>query len=766
MARPKTPPPFPTKSQVLEFVRENPGRASRREIARAFQIKGDARPELTRLIQELRREGLMDRGRRGAADGKRAAGGRAAALPEMLVLEVAEIDADGEVLAKPLVWDRKDQPPRIYLAPAARPGLPAFGVGDRVLARLARDGAKSFVATPIRAVAHAPERIVGVFEKGHDGGGRIRPADRRNRDEYRVQRGDTGDAQPGEMVEAELLPAHRYGMREARVTERLGLLGEPRSISLIAIRQLGIPTEFSAQALAEAAAARPVELGNRADLTDLPLVTIDGADARDFDDAVFAEPDVDKENPGGWHLVVAIADVAHYVLPGSGLDRDAHERGNSVYFPDRVVPMLPEALSNNLCSLRPHEDRACMAVHIWIDAEGRQLSHRFVRGLMRSAARLTYEQAQAAADGRSDEVTAPLMDKVITPLYGAYRSLAKAREERGTLDLDIPERQVKVDAAGAVTAIVPRTRLDSHRLIEEFMILANVCAAETLEQARLPAMYRIHDEPSPEKLESLGEFLATLGLKLAKGQVIFPRHFMQLLTRVHGTPFEAMVNQVVLRSQAQAAYSPDNIGHFGLALRRYAHFTSPIRRYADLLVHRALIRALKAGEGALPEAAGADFVEIGAHISATERRAAQAEREVVERYAAQYLAQHVGSAFRGRINGVTRFGLFVTLDETGADGLVPIRSLPQDYYDHDETGHCLVGRRTGRVYRLGEPVTIELAEADIVTGGMLFLLVEEEEGADGERRPRRGRAAGERAAARKPGRPPYGPKRSRNRRRA
>jgi ribonuclease R len=258
------------------------------------------------------------------------------------------------------------------------------------------------------------------------------------------------------------------------------------------------------------------------------------------------------------------------------------------------------------------------------------------------------------------------------------------------------------------------------------MILANVCAAESLEAARLPAMYRIHDEPSTEKLESLREFLPSVGLRLAKGQVIFPRHFMQLLAEVRGTPNEAMVNQVVLRSQAQAAYSPDNIGHFGLALRRYAHFTSPIRRYADLLVHRGLIRALKAGDDGLTDREATEFVEIGAHISATERRAAQAEREVVERYAAQYLAQHVGSAFSGRINGVTRFGLFVTLSETGADGLVPIRSLPADYYDHDEARHCLVGRRHGRTYRLGQPVTVELAEADIVTGGMLFLLIEQE----------------------------------------
>jgi ribonuclease R len=348
------------------------------------------------------------------------------------------------------------------------------------------------------------------------------------------------------------------------------------------------------------------------------------------------------------------------------------------------------------------------------------------------------------------------MDRVIKPLYGAFRSLAKAREQRGTLDLEIPERQVKLDPSGAVLAIVPRPRLDSHRLIEEFMILANVCAAESLEAAHLPCMYRVHDEPSPEKLENLREFLRSLDLNLAKGQVVQPRHFMQLLDKVRGTPYEAMVNQVVLRSQAQAAYSPDNLGHFGLALRRYAHFTSPIRRYSDLLVHRGLIRALKFGDDGLSEAEMAEFAEIGTHISATERRAAQAEREVVERYAAQYLAQHVGSAFSGRINGVTRFGLFVTLLETGADGLVPIRSLPADYYHHDEAQHSLKGRRHGRTYRLGDPVTVELAEADIVTGGMLFLLLEEDSKNPAGEGPRPG--GGARPPRPVPARPPSGRK--------
>ncbi len=639
------------------------------------------------------------------------------------MLDVVGTDLDGEVLARPAAWDPADPAPTIYLGPG-RTGTPAVGVGDRVLARLKRSGPDEYAATPIRALPRSAERVVGVFER-HGDGGRIKSTDRRQRDELQVARADQGPARHGDLVVAEVIPTGKLGLRQARVVERLGVLGEPRSVSLIAIHSHDIPTEFDPAALALAAAAKPVTLGHRTDLRAVPLVTIDGADARDFDDAVFAEPDGDPANPDGWHLIVAIADVAHYVRPGDALDQAAHERGNSVYFPDRVVPMLPEQLSNDLCSLRPHEDRACMAVHIWIDREGNKLSHRFVRGLMRSAARLTYEQAQRLRDGKLAPDDGAPMTRVIEPLYGAYRALARAREARGTLDLDLVERQVVVDPSGAVTAIVPRPRLDSHRLIEEFMILANVCAAETLEAAGQPCMYRIHDTPSAEKLEALRGFLDGLHIRFPKGQVVKPRNFMQILKGVADTPQQAMVNEVVLRSQAQAAYSPENIGHFGLALRRYAHFTSPIRRYADLLVHRGLIKGLGLGPDGLPAGTtAAVFQRIGEQISATERRAAQAEREVVDRYTAAYLAAQIGARFAGRISGVTRFGIFVKLSETGADGLVPMRALPSDYYHHDERNHRLVGKRTRRTFTLGDPVEVTLAEADVVTGGLLLALAE------------------------------------------
>jgi ribonuclease R len=434
-------------------------------------------------------------------------------------------------------------------------------------------------------------------------------------------------------------------------------------------------------------------------------------------------------------LLIAIADVAHYVPPGSALDREAYRRGNSAYFPDRVVPMLPEELSNDLCSLRPEEDRACLAVHIWIDGRGAKRHHRFERGLMRSAARLTYDQMQRARDGRADRAVIPLLDRVVSPLYGAYEALAAERRRRGTLDLDLPERRVVLAEDGSVARIEPRARFDSHRLIEEFMIAANVAAAETLEQRRQPCMYRVHDAPDPAKAEALREFLETIDLPLARGQALRPKMFTDLLVRAARTPFAEMVNELVLRSQAQALYSPRNIGHFGLALTRYAHFTSPIRRYADLLVHRALISGLGLGAAGLDSGAEERFEEAGAHISATERRAAQAERDAVDRYTAAYLSARVGDIFTGRVSGVTRFGLFVTLFETGADGLVPIGTLGSDYYEHDEKRHALVGRRSGETFRLGERIAVRLIEAEPATGGVLLEVVHGEDRPQGEPRP-------------------------------
>jgi ribonuclease R len=717
--------PFPTKEEVLRFIRESETPVGKREIARAFHLKGSDRIPLKSLLKELEREGAVDRGR-----GRRL--GAAGELPEVTVVQIIGPDEDGDLWARPVNIRPDDAEPRILVieekrasrtAPPGARSHDALGPGDRVLVRLHRVDADEYEARPIRKLESRATRVVGLVSRASDGSLRIAPADRRIRTEFMIDSRSIHGVQAGEIVVAEVEPGKPMGIPRARIVERLGKTGEARSVSLISIAAHGIPVEFPQAAIAQAEAAGPATLGNRTDLRSIPLVTIDGEDARDFDDAVHAEADTDPKNPGGWKLLVAIADVAHYVRTGDALDKSARERGNSVYFPDRVVPMLPEELSNGWCSLKPDEDRPVMAVGIVIDADGKKQRHHFLRGLMRSAARLTYERAQGAMDGRTDAGTAPLLEPVIKPLYGAYRALMKARQARGTLELDLPERRVHLDAKGDVLKIEARDRLDSHRLIEEFMIAANVAAAEALEKRHWPCMYRVHDQPDPTRIEALREFLDGLDLHLPRGQVIRPAHFTKLLQKAAKTPYADMINSLVLRSQSQAVYSPKNLGHFGLALSRYAHFTSPIRRYADLLVHRALIGAYGFGDDGLPrEVQG--FKETGDHISATERRAAAAERESVDRYTAAFLSNRTGELFGGRVSGVIRAGLFVQLDETGADGIIPVSSLPNDFYDHDEKRHALVGRRHGQVFRLGDRVQVRLVAAQPLTGGLTFELIE------------------------------------------
>ncbi len=708
--------PFPSKEQVLTFIRESEGPVGKREIARAFHLKGADRIPLKALLKELEKEGEVDRGRKRQLSA-------AGALPEVTIVQVIGPDADGDLWARPVDLRPDDAEPKIVIVGDHKLDKP-LGAGDRVLVQLKRTDADVYEARPIRRLESRAQRVVGLFEKGKDGFGRLTPTDKRIKTEFSIHPRDIGAARHGDLVIVEAEPARRLGSPKARVIERVGRADEARSISLISIAEHQIPFQFTPGALEQAQKSGPATLGNRTDLRPVPLVTIDGDDARDFDDAVFAEPDTDAKNPGGWRLIVAIADVAHYVRDGDALDKNARDRGNSVYFPDRVVPMLPEELSNGWCSLKPNEDRPCMAVEIVVDAAGKKLRHRFMRGLMRSTARLTYEQAQAAADGNPNELTAPILKSVIEPLYGAFRALLKAREDRGTLDLDIPERRVFLGSDGHIDRIVPRTRLDSHRLIEEFMIAANVAAAEALEKRHQPCMYRIHDAPEPTRVEALRQFLEGLDLKLAKGQVIRPKHFTRLLDQAKGTPFAATIHSLVLRSQSQAVYAPVNIGHFGLALQRYAHFTSPIRRYSDLLVHRALISGYGFGEDGLPPDAAQKFEAIGQHISATERRAAAAERDAIDRYVAHFMAGRVGEIFQGRISGVAKFGIFVTLPETGADGLLPMSMLPNDFYDHDDRAHALVGRRWGRSFELGAPIVVKLATAQPLTGGLTFEFVE------------------------------------------
>ena len=689
---------FPARDAIVAFIRANPGKVGTREIAREFGLKNADRAELKRLLRDLAEQGTIQKQGRKVIE--------TAELPATLLADVTTRDADGELIATPAEWDEEQGDPpriRIHIPRHARPGTMA-GVGDRALLHVERlhdDDGAAYRGRVIKVIDHAKSRVLGLFRSTPDGGGRLIPVDKKQAGkELNIARTDTAGAQDGDLVSVDLVRSRGYGawLRDSRARDGLRVAEE----------------------------AGPATLKGREDWRGVPLVTIDPPDAKDHDDAVHAEPDPDPANKGGFIVHVAIADVAFYVRPGSALDRDALIRGNSVYFPDRVVPMLPERISNDLCSLVPGEARGALAVRMVIGPDGRKRSHTFHRVLMRSAAKLAYAQAQAAIDGQPDDITGPLLASVLKPLYAAYDAVKRARDERSPLELDLPERKILLKSDGTVDRVIVPQRLDAHRLIEEFMILANVAAAETLEKKALPLIYRVHDEPSLEKVHALQEFLKTLDIPFAKSGALRPSLFNRVLAQVQGQDHEPLVNEVVLRSQAQAEYSAENYGHFGLNLRRYAHFTSPIRRYADLVVHRALIRALGLGEGALPDSETPEHLsEVAAQISLTERRAMKAERETADRLIAHHLADRIGASFQGRISGVTRAGLFVKLDDPGADGLIPIRPLGTEYYNYDETRHALVGSRSGAMHRLGDVVDVRLVEAQPVAGALRFELLSE-----------------------------------------
>jgi ribonuclease R len=716
---------FPGRDAIVAFVRANPGKVGTREIAREFGLKNADRAELKRMLRELADEGAIKK------RGKKVS--EAAVLPATVMADITGRDADGELIATPAEWDEVEsgEPPkiRIHIPRHAQPGAIA-GVGDRALLRVEKADhaeAGSYSGRIIKVIDHGKTRVLGIFRKLADGSGRLVPVDKKQAGrELNIAKTDTGGAEDGDLVSVDLTRTRGFGLNSGKVTERLGSVSSEKAISLIAIHAHDIPQAFSPAALREAEEAKPTMLKGREDWRDVPLVTIDPPDAKDHDDAVHAELDADPTNKGGYIVNVAIADVAFYVRPGSALDHDALIRGNSVYFPDRVVPMLPERISNDLCSLVPGQARGALAVRLVIGADGRKRSHSFHRILMRSAAKLNYAQAQAAIDGRPDDTTGPLLDTILKPLYAAYAVAKRARDERDPLDLDIPERKILLKSDGTVDRVIVPARLDAHKLIEELMILANVAAAEMLEKKALPLIYRVHDEPTLEKVHALQEFLKTLDLPFAKSGALRPSLFNRVLTLVAGQDYEQLVNEVVLRSQAQAEYSAENYGHFGLNLRRYAHFTSPIRRYADLVVHRGLIRALGLGEGALPDSETAEHLsEVAAQISVTERKAMKAERETADRLIAHHLADRIGATFQGRISGVTRAGLFVKLDDTGADGLIPIRTLGTEYFNYDETRHALVGSRSGAMHRLGDVVDVRLVEALPIAGALRFELLSE-----------------------------------------
>ncbi len=764
---------LPTRGTLLNFLETQIRPLTRSEIARGFGLKGAARTQFRELLREFEAAGDVERtqGRRYQLPGR---------LPPVTVIEMVGLDEDGEPIAIPTSWKGTGAAPQIAIRP--RRGISAPSVGDRLLARIKRSDSGHYIADPIRRIEATRSdddrgALIGVLRETADGIV-LAPADRSLKRDFPVEKADLGGADIGDLVVAEALP-DRGGNQTVKIAKRLAEQKDDHFLTRIAIEASGIPYLFPQAVLDEAAAftGDAISEVGRSDLRHLPFVTIDGADARDFDDAVFAQPlpngaagknfinkiintkkavdnNVKKYSnstrylaSAEWHVAVAIADVSFYVRPGSSLDSEAERRGNSVYFPDMVVPMLPEHLSNDLCSLRPQEDRPVLVCHMHIGADGKLVGSRFERALIHSVARLTYEQVQMARDeGKptGDEA----WRREIPSLYGVFAALSAARRNRGTLDLDIPEYRPVIDDVGKIERIAATVRLDSHRLIEECMIAANVAAAQSLERRTAACMFRVHESPDPEGVEDLARLGRELKLRVfedngradeksRKPQKGSAKWFNGLKEAAPGPAERHLISLLTLRAQSRARYAPDNVGHFGLGLQSYAHFTSPIRRYSDLLVHRSLVASFELGDGGLPTGGGATFFDLGGKLSAAERRAMLAERDTLDRFKAEFLKDSRNRHFQAIVSGVARFGLFVTVNDLGADGLVPMSRLGADRFNLAPDGHSLVGQRGGGVYRIGQPVEVVLQEANPVTGSLLFEMVTR--GRKGAKVSRRGR---------------------------
>ncbi|MEQ1539743.1 MAG: VacB/RNase II family 3'-5' exoribonuclease [Sphingorhabdus sp.] len=727
-------PGLPTRKQILGFIEQSKEPAGKREIARAFGLKGSEKIALKALLRDMTDEGLVD-----LAPGR--AFNKMGGIPKVTVLKIVEVNGN-TLIAVPELWAAEGIPlPKLRVIERGRKG--ALGLGDRILARTEEAG-NSYVAHPMKKLPKVSEQILGVVEDGGNNRFWLKSTDKKMR--FDTPLSELGEAKAGDLVLAEL--GGRVGQKKARVTQVLGDPFAPRSFSLIAIHKFGIPFEMPQDAEDEAARVSklPVTPEYREDLRHLPIVAIDPRDARDFDDAVWATPDDDPKNPNGYKALVVIADVSYYVRPSSALDREASKRGNSVYFPDLVVPMLPHALSSDKCSLRAGEDRAVLACHLVIDKSGNVTSWRFARAIARISANIPYEDAQAFIDSiqmvhaESAETaeknplrTLRTLREPLENLWACWALLKKARDRRAPLALDMPERRITLDEQGKVTGVAVREHLDAHQVIEDFMIAANVAAAKSLEEKKSALIYRVHETPSREKLVALKDYLKTFDIEFALGQVVRPATFNAILAKIEDEELRPQIMESVLRSQTQAFYTPQNMGHFGLALGSYAHFTSPIRRYADLIVHRALVAShglempapkdndIKPTTGLTTR----DFERLDVSsemISKAERRAMEAERETVDRYVAAFLSSVVGEVVETRITGVQNFGFFATVESIGGDGLVPVSTLGAERFHYDEASQTLMGEDSGETYRRGMRLKLRLAEANPVSGALRFEL--------------------------------------------
>ena len=711
--------PVPSREFVLDYLHESVGPLTHEEICSGLQLTDDEQIEaMRRRLRAMERDGQIARNRAdgyGTLDKLNLVKGRVIGHPE------------GYGFVTPLQGGEQD----IYLS--SRQMRRVFD-GDIVLLRIAgwdRRGRPE--GTLVDVVERKTKQLVGRYfcESGIHF---VRPDNPRISQDILIPADQLCGASPGQIVLVDITEApSRNSPPSGHISEVLGDHLDPGLEIEVSIRNYAIPHEWNDEVRAETDAIpdHVTDKDCRVDLRALPLVTIDGEDARDFDDAVFCQP----KPRGGWKLIVAIADVSHYVLPGSALDRQAFERGNSVYFPNHVVPMLPEKLSNGLCSLNPREDRLCMVCEMQISREGDITKYQFYEAVMYSHARMTYTQVAQIIEERGSQEDANLRDQFaailpqIDSLHDLYTVLHKRRSERGAIDFDTQETRILFDSQRKISQIIPVKRTEAHRLIEECMLAANVCTAKFLEKAKVPALYRVHEGPSEERLSSVRDFLGELGIGLGGGDDPQPEDYQRVLRSVKNRDDASVIQSVLLRSMSQAVYQAENLGHFGLAFEGYTHFTSPIRRYADLLVHRAirsLIRSHKKVANVVRVEGATELTkeqiypyelprldETGAHLSVTERRADEATRDVVNWLKCEYLVDRVGEEYTGVVTAVTGFGLFVMLDELYVEGLIHVTGLPKDYYYHEASQHRMVGERTGRVFRLGDKLTVKVVRVNL-----------------------------------------------------